>query len=621
MMSETLLDVSMGAIKLGEWNGNFTSGRAVADVYHIPMVVVYGGLSCGYCEQLQKACKTQTFLDWQAKNKMVLIYTTNNMRGNAIDFVKTDNGGGYPYVAVYWNRDGNVPARGSQNYKTFVGRHNQMPVTGGSLVNQFIRSLEMVTAEYVYDPTLDIAGDPTLLYNVPVTRQLEYNLKLFTTLDAAGALAPQQIYNVRPLGKGPKLQRVSGELPSGVKLSIVDNAVVLSGSARKAGNYTYEFYITQNTGTMVYDGPSIRLHMTVAAASDVAAGGNARLGKSVKATLPLFAEEGGVKVVKGVLEFSSSAQSAIKAKYYGLTRQATTFSGKWATLEGGTVAAALTAKNGSVLTLSMTAAGALTATVRERAGGATLSSGALTVGTGNFASAFESMATASFAETNAASGAGAGYILVKKIGSNGKASWSALLPSGQSVSGSATVTTDAAGRAVLPVFKFRNKDYLAASLTLAPGGGAVSSTDGAIARWATTVAPAAVHDCAVRAATYPKNATLPAGAYALRAVAEGFASERYGALSAVPAADVTVTAEGMSLAAKSQDIKLSFMRNTGVFKGSAKLAFASGSVAAKLAGVVVLDGAQPLAVGAAYFPDTAGGKATKRGFTVKIETK
>ena len=53
-----LLPVSDGELKLGEWNSNFSGALAVADAHAVPLLVFFGGLSCGRCENLQKACLT-----------------------------------------------------------------------------------------------------------------------------------------------------------------------------------------------------------------------------------------------------------------------------------------------------------------------------------------------------------------------------------------------------------------------------------------------------------------------------------------------------------------------------------------------------------------------------------
>ena len=49
IVPEDILPSSTGSIVLGEWNKNFDHGREIADSQNIPMVVFYGGLSCGAC--------------------------------------------------------------------------------------------------------------------------------------------------------------------------------------------------------------------------------------------------------------------------------------------------------------------------------------------------------------------------------------------------------------------------------------------------------------------------------------------------------------------------------------------------------------------------------------------
>ena len=100
----------------------------------------------------------------------------------------------------------------------------------------------------------------------------------------------------------------------------------------------------------------------------------------------------------------------------------------------------------------------------------------------------------------------------------------------------------------------------------------------------------------------------------------GFVSGRYGALVSVPSGEVVISAGGISLAAPVADLKLSFAKNTGVYKGSMKVTFASGAATAKFSGVIV-PGYKPFAVGAAYFADVADGASAQRGFAVMIDER
>ena len=166
------IHASTGTVVPGEWNRRFDDGKSLADRQHIPMVVFFGGLSCGVCETLQKACVTEEFLAWQARKKLIMIFTTDNEYGKAMqfakpddpDYVAVDGNKGFPYIAVYWNRDGVAPAKNTADYIAFRGKGGSMPVTAGTLAQQLIGSIERVAGGYPY------AGGEFLLPDAATTR-------------------------------------------------------------------------------------------------------------------------------------------------------------------------------------------------------------------------------------------------------------------------------------------------------------------------------------------------------------------------------------------------------------------------------------------------------------------
>ena len=633
VLSPPILPVSTDEIKLGEWNVNFSGGLAIADTFHVPMVVFFGGLSCGKCEALQRSCLSEEFLAWQNANKMVLIFTTDNAYGNASSFAAPAKSTGYPLIAIYWNRDGNVPAKNTQYYRTFNGREGEMLATGGSLGSQLRRSIEMVTEGYVYDPSVDvdISDHAEMLYSTPVTTKVKYDLKLFTSIDASSAIEPQRIYNVTD-GYKITLRKVAGALPSGVKLVCSDGHVRLTGAARSPGSFTYKFSIQQRRNGNLHEGPPITLAIVVNAVGDVAAGGNAALGTVVRATLPLYLPEAGGNAMKGVLEFSQTALNKISAQYVGINRAKMKFAGSWSSLSAGVATAVMSARGGMTLTLTMGEGGRISASLRDPAYAAELTTGdTLAVGMGPYASAFAGAYTVALPENSANSGYGPAYVVVKKLAANGKAQWTAGLPNGKMLSGNATLTVDGDGNAVLPVFKLTAQDFIAAALRISPNSSmldnprAVADCAGTLARWGHVAKPSSVHDCTAYGGRYEAAKSLETasaqqyGTNRLRisAVADGFASGRYGAFASAPSDDVVVSASGLATASRSADLKLAFVKGTGVFRGSMKVTFASGAATAKFSGVVV-PGYKPFAVGAAYFADMDGGVSVQRGFAVEI---
>lgn len=221
-IESTLLSVSEGNIVPGVWNSNYDAGRTYADTYHVPLLVFYGGASCGNCTELQKACLTQDFLNWQALYKPVMIYTTSS--SGAMSFAKPEGSNGIPYVGIYWNRDGNKPAKGSEYYKTFTGRAGTMLAGGATLQAQLIASLNMVISGYVYN------GGEFLVAGTDANDRLEVEagyadgrivtVPLVRTSSAGGAGSNTLVVNGVPYGvawaPGESLKYVDVAIPGGV---------------------------------------------------------------------------------------------------------------------------------------------------------------------------------------------------------------------------------------------------------------------------------------------------------------------------------------------------------------------------------------------------------------------
>lgn len=636
-----LLPVSNGELKLGEWNSNFSGARSVADAHGVPLLVFFGGLSCGRCESLQRACLTDEFLAWQASHKMLMVYVTNNLRGNASGFAKPQDSTGYPFIAVYWNRYGTPPQKGDNLYKAFNGRNGEMLAGGETLTEQLIGSIESVVGEYDFSSLPDISERANLLYSEPVTTRLFYDVSLFTGMDAAQALEPQVVYNLKGLEKAT-LKKVSGDLPPGVKLVCKDGKVVLSGAAKKAMTCSYAFSLQQKRNGIVHVGPTITVNFNVVAANDESQGGCAMLGRALKATVPLFSDDGDEKAMTGILTIVVAPKGTVKAQFSGINRSKATFRGAWSKIADGAASAALVSLKGDVLRLTLAGDGTLDAYLPALAGGTSLRSlVGLRVGSGAFAQVFAGRYTVAMVERSALSGTGSGHIIVKSVSDAGRAKWSGVLGNGRNVSGNAFCMVDASGYGILTVFKCSSREYVAAVLKIQPSAQsvgslkAVASCDGTVASWG-NLSPTLVHDCDAVGSRYMgtpvDDACLNSIArLAFEPVSDGFVSGKYGALVSAPTGVVSVASGRFDLVSAVPGLKLKYVAATGEFKGTMRLQFGSSAVSAKFSGVAIpgwqecsanepsLADPQPFAIGAAWFPDVDdGGVSAARGFTVRI---
>lgn len=476
-LSPTLLPVSDGELRLGEWNSNFEGALSIANAYNIPLLVFFGGLSCGKCEELQQACLSDEFVAWQQEHKMLMVFTTNNSRGNASGFARPEDSPGYPFVAVYWNRHGVAPEKGSESYCVFNGRDGEMPAKGGSLASQLIRSIEAVAGEYDFTSPPDISAQAELLYSDPVTTRLLYDVKLFTGLDAASALASQTVYNLKGESK-PKLKKVSGKLPSGVKLVYSDGAVALSGSAKSPGSFVYSFSIQQTRNGILHVGPVVTIAFDVAAADDVSKGGCAMLGKPFKATVPLFAVAEGGRRAAGTLELSATARGKVTAKYTSLSRAKSSFSGAWTAIDSGVASATIVPRGKSAsLALELAGDGRVVAVLSDSAQGMDLASPeGLKVCMGLDAAAFAGEHSASIGDAPD----GGAFLSVTKVMANGKVKWKGRLEDGKSVSGNAFAMLDDDGCCIVHIFKVMAKYAVSEVLRVRPGEAAAELVEGGL---------------------------------------------------------------------------------------------------------------------------------------------
>lgn len=154
----------------GEWTCSYSKAKSYADSKNIPIVVFYANPGCGYCNSLISALggnKTD-FTAWRKARGYVMVFaygTKTNAKygmsasdGNTAysfvylsksDFQKTvpkskANNWGYPFIRVYWKKG---PSGKSVSQK-FVGRSGVMPVTGGTLTQQFMNSVDSLVGAY-----------------------------------------------------------------------------------------------------------------------------------------------------------------------------------------------------------------------------------------------------------------------------------------------------------------------------------------------------------------------------------------------------------------------------------------------------------------------------------------
>ena len=140
---------TFAAVTPGTINTNFSSSLSKAEKENLPLVVIWGNTSCGYCNKLSNALETSTFEDYlEARDNLLVVHKHEAYESKATDYLAAKEWiesiqklSGYPYVAFYWKK-----ADGTVIQKAFIGRNGKMPgsVTKGKLEKQLISAIDTV---------------------------------------------------------------------------------------------------------------------------------------------------------------------------------------------------------------------------------------------------------------------------------------------------------------------------------------------------------------------------------------------------------------------------------------------------------------------------------------------
>jgi len=148
-----------GDIVPGKWNSQYQKARDYAAENDCPIVAFWAATSCGYCKKLETSiAESKTFAKWAEDRGYVLLfgYGTSGDNGKTKLYC-SDASGKFPYVSVSWEGREIGKAAGTVHQKgkvgtdfrlTFSGRSGFMPVSGATLADQFMNSVDKYLSGY-----------------------------------------------------------------------------------------------------------------------------------------------------------------------------------------------------------------------------------------------------------------------------------------------------------------------------------------------------------------------------------------------------------------------------------------------------------------------------------------
>ncbi len=468
------------------------------------------------------------------------------------------------------------------------------------------------------------------------------------------------------------LKKVSGRLPSGLRMKYdaKTKSIVLSGTVRATGRYTYSFTISEKRGRKTVTGWETTFVFDVVDPNELPSDDpdyNIAVGNAISLDFPIYAKVEGQNVLAGALDLSISSKNRISAKFSGVGSRTVSFSGYWQTLVQGTAVAVLTTRKGETLELELSGDGRLFANLQNVTtdfGGdlTTAQDGISVLSDGDFAryAGYYTLTlpvlTNGFALASESMPLGTGYLTLKMSGSSftrtGRVSYSGKYAEGSSVSGTAYLVPNAYadGCAQLCIFKYAKKNSIGLVLKVKPEAGdiyetepmAVLADEEVLPYWNSSVsgfiplkAYGAYYDTSMNLLEtcledYETNI------FAFQGDMTYFApSEKYGSIIGFPDAEVSVTEKAFALEQLNNfKLTMKLAKKTGIVSGKVPIQFESGNkVTAKLYGVLLPhwydcgcgDGAPPNLIenrpffsGFAYYTDTVSGKRVTRSFAVDL---
>lgn len=328
----------------------------------------------------------------------------------------------------------------------------------------------------------------------PVTPKTDYRFSLYSGFEAVTDEL-LEVYNLK--GGRVTLKRVSGSLPTGVKLTYDKDtgSLVLSGTPKKVQDTTAVYVIVETTGSgrsaQTVTGPEITFKFEVNDPADV----NPYLAEAFTMTVPVFRSTGSTNELAGVITLTTKSKNALSLKYQcTVSTKTTSVSGKWETFADGTVSATLS-KAETDFDIRLSPEGVVQIDVADaRFPGEDLFTGEMTVLRED-----ERLACAGLYTLALVGPRGIGYLTLDMAKASkakkGNMSFSGALPNGQTVSGSTYISGLDDDFVLLPIYVHNSKYTLSLPLKLRRNAAAAATEasrraivnlDGSVATWQMT---------------------------------------------------------------------------------------------------------------------------------------
>lgn len=504
-------------------------------------------------------------------------------------------------------------------------------ICGGGVSSRFTCAVSLETVEVSGDGELDGPGfDPD---GKPCFGWDNYEIDLYQHVESSFSF---NLVNVDG-AKSVKIKKVSGKLPSGLKISYDKETgrVVLTGRPKKAVQEPVEltYEVTASIDGEKVTGIPVTVVLNVKDPATV----NPFLLAKRYCTIPLYSGD----LLAGVLTFQQSTKNKVSVKYYGTKSKTVSDSGYWSSVDASSGEATVSLRKKDVeIDLTVDANGKIRARFAapalyshfagpdrvELSGEANLSPEGF--------ERFKGYYTVTLPARDGLTGTG--YLILKFTSksalSSGKVSYSGVMPEGWTVSGSAYLSLESVDRAVLPVFKRKSDSVFGATISIAADAGTgLTDTERSRAVTLSRGLPYQVKDIDMTPVTEMDvfGSWYPAKEYPFEICGMFGLGTRFALYAGAKRVATVEATKKLELSDVDGKARLSFTKSSGVFKGSVYVSpDGTGTVKGTVKGVLnpgwgdcgCGDGYEIRAFGegTCYYTQKENGRSVKRSIPVYI---
>ena len=250
---EGLEYVTSGEVVPGQWNTQYDKCVSLSLAKKLPLVVFWGRRGCGYCRQLAAANATSTVVKWRKERGYVFLLGVEGEPDSSRTQALAMQGTKFPFVGFYrGDKNGDGKMTTSDSLWRGTGRSGKMPVTSGSLAQQFMDSADA----YLLESGGGDTPDPGPVANI--TKTLVFGG--FATSEASNLSGGLEL-KVAKGGKATATVQLpaSAQKPFALKKYKFTGALAVDGSATLAcskhvGQMVLRVDKTTVSGTVEHDG-------------------------------------------------------------------------------------------------------------------------------------------------------------------------------------------------------------------------------------------------------------------------------------------------------------------------------------------------------------------------------